>query len=56
MDNLIELFLDKIITEKNLSKASTYAYETDLKHFSKFLSIKKKKFFEYYRRGFFKLE
>ncbi|MBJ57451.1 MAG: tyrosine recombinase [Rickettsiales bacterium] len=44
MDNLIELFLDKIITEKNLSKASTYAYETDLKHFSKFLSIKKKSF------------
>ena len=45
MENLIELFLDKIITEKNLSKATTYAYKRDLKHFSKFLLIKKKSFF-----------
>ena len=31
--NLIELFIDKIITEKNLSNSTVNTYNTDLKLF-----------------------
>ena len=34
-------FLDKIVTEKNLSNASIGSYKSDLKLFHKFLKIKK---------------
>ena len=37
MKDLMELFIDKIITEKNLSKATIYAYNNDLEQFKKFL-------------------
>ena len=36
-ENLIELFLDKVITEKNLSISTVNSYNSDLKIFSKFL-------------------
>ena len=36
-ENLTELFLDKIITEKNLSKASVNSYSSDLKMLNSFL-------------------
>ena len=36
-ENLIELFLDKVITEKNLSISTVNSYNSDLKTFSKFL-------------------
>ena len=42
--DLIALFLDKIVTEKNLSNASIGSYKSDLKLFHKFLK-KIKKFF-----------
>ena len=44
IDNIIQLFIDKIITEKNLSKATILAYQNDLRHFAEFLSRKKKNF------------
>ena len=42
--DLIALFLDKIVTEKNLSNASTDSYKSDLKLFHKFLEENKKDF------------
>ena len=39
IENLIELFIDKIITEKNLSDATVSAYNVDLKGFSIFFGI-----------------
>ena len=42
--DLIALFLDKIVTEKNLSNASTDSYKSDLKLFHKFLEEYKKDF------------
>ena len=42
--NLVELFLDKIITEKNLSNASISSYQSDLKLFCRFLIEKKTDF------------
>tara|TARA_E500000331_G_scaffold357672_1_gene420314 strand:- start:5 stop:940 length:936 start_codon:yes stop_codon:yes gene_type:complete len=41
IENLIELFIDKIITEKNLSDATVSAYNVDLKGFSIFLKNEK---------------
>ena len=34
--DLIELFLDKIVTEKNLSHTSISSYKSDLNIFNKF--------------------
>ena len=42
--NLIELFLDKVITEKNLSSASINSYNSDLKLFYRFLEKDKTDF------------
>ena len=42
--DLIALFLDKIVTEKNLSNASIGSYKSDLKLFYKFLKENKKNF------------
>ena len=42
--DLIALFLDKIVTEKNLSNASIGSYKSDLKLFHKFLKENKKIF------------
>ena len=42
--DLIDLFLDKIITEKNLSNASIDSYKSDLKLFYKFLQENSKNF------------
>ena len=39
--NLIELFIDKIITEKNLSNSTVTTYKTDLKLFYSFLEKNK---------------
>ena len=39
--NLIELFIDKIITEKNLSNSTVSSYNTDLKLFYSFLEKNK---------------
>ncbi len=39
--NLIELFIDKIITEKNLSSSTVNTYNTDLKLFNSFLEKNK---------------
>ena len=39
--NLIELFIDKIITEKNLSNSTVNTYNTDLKLFNSFLEKNK---------------
>ena len=39
--NLIELFIDKIITEKNLSNSTVNTYNTDLKLFYSFLEKNK---------------
>lgn len=47
MKNLIELFIDKIITEKNLSKASIVAYNTDLNYFARYLSKISKSFYTF---------
>ena len=47
MKNLIELFIDKIITEKNLSKASIVAYNTDLNYFERYLSKISKSFYTF---------
>ena len=40
-DDLIELFLDKLITEKNLSKSTINSYKTDLISFRTFIKFKK---------------
>ncbi len=37
MEQLVELFIDKIVTEKNLSKSTIDSYNIDLKFFIKFL-------------------
>ena len=42
--DLIALFLDKIVTEKNLSNASIVSYKSDLKLFHKFLKENKENF------------
>ncbi|MBF96224.1 MAG: Tyrosine recombinase XerD [Alphaproteobacteria bacterium MarineAlpha9_Bin4] len=42
--NMIDLFLDKIITEKNLSVSSINSYESDLKLLNKYLKQKKTNF------------
>ena len=33
MEQLVELFIDKIVTEKNLSKSTIDSYNIDLKFF-----------------------
>ncbi len=43
-EDLIELFLDKIITEKNLNHTTINSYNSDLKIFYKFLKEKKLNF------------
>ncbi|MDC3024509.1 tyrosine recombinase [Alphaproteobacteria bacterium] len=44
--DLIELFLDKIITEKNLSRTTINSYKSDLKIFYKFLRTDKLNFYD----------